>query len=1196
MASKKTFAIRLGAGAFAAGLSLLGPQALGVAVADSVDSNLPAPADSGQSPRKAPATRGRDEAETAVRTARAPHPSDVVRAAAAVSPSAEASSAEASSTRRRSGVRPATAAARGRTNQAATPRDVVVEQWVASAVVPAAAEAVDTPPGGGATTPPATSAVTPVVTVAPAAAVAPDLDAVNAEVGRFFNRTWNWLAGLPGNDLVAWAEGALLMVRRSFFNQAPRISPIQGTSSTGLVAGSLGAVDPEGDALEYSVVGGPGLGTVELGSDGTYTYTPGAGYAGSDAFIVKVAPAQPVFNLLSPFGDGSREVTIQVGAQASVNPYTTQDTIDTAVYLPRASAHVTIGQGVFGQFVGTVSLTDITPQTELSWMDAKGRTGQVSVADLASTYWTQFATAARDAGGGVTIALEFQSATGTTMSVLLADVRASQNPAGQYEFTGALAPDPVAGKQIDQWDVLGASFKTSYEGFRDTYLLGGGFETVSLDVAGADFFATTYSPSTYANALIGTDPGQTLSQVTGAAQTAKAAAGNAAAQYDARLTSNISAYITDFPESAVTVMLPYSGDAGNALVVGDGVGRVKLKGLTPGWTSLQGPGWQGSVNTIIPYGDGFVVGLQTGAIEQWSPAPDGQGGGFTELHDTGWESAAASMIPYQAGFVVGLANGSIQQWTGTGWAELQPQGWGGAANTLTAYQDGFVVGVGDGSVQQWTGTGWRELHNDGWRSPVTSTMTYGNGFIVGLGNGSIQAWTGSQFTELKGTGWGGAANTLTPSANTLTPWRSGFLVGLGTGSVQFYTGGGTYTERWSELKDSGWASPVISTMVDSQDRVVVGLQNGSIQRYSGSSWTELHAPWHGAATTLVPQGDGFAVGLGDGTVALWSDSSGWTELPPNRVSLTEDSLRSAIAYVEGGGEARGAGDPLFGRNEFLPGCAESRNCDGTFYPLLISKPDPYSLAGASIPLGTTAGQTLDLSYDLGVVAYGYMYVPGGTLNKFRPSQYAAGALLALPTGPSLSLGLAGENGNFTWEKTLVSGTAFYTVTPAGTVEVTAGVDAKLAVGLGLPDGFDKDALTAHAYYVPGMVLTINTGGNSGVQTGFTAYPDVDFSDFTSLTGVTITPTLTPRVEGSWGLFTPSNTPIIGKFSFGGITLDYQNPVALQFAVTKGANPSLTLSSSGILGYGAGILPSITSALTFRDEFEIYSVTTDNLLA
>ncbi|MEO0602971.1 MAG: Ig-like domain-containing protein, partial [Myxococcota bacterium] len=50
-------------------------------------------------------------------------------------------------------------------------------------------------------------------------------------------------------------------------------------------SGPLPASDVEGDALTYSLVQAPEFGRVDIGTDGTFTYTPDRNYVGTDTFL-----------------------------------------------------------------------------------------------------------------------------------------------------------------------------------------------------------------------------------------------------------------------------------------------------------------------------------------------------------------------------------------------------------------------------------------------------------------------------------------------------------------------------------------------------------------------------------------------------------------------------------------------------------------------------------------------------------------------------------------------------------------------------------------------------------------------------------------------------------------------------------------------------------------------------------------------
>ncbi len=103
----------------------------------------------------------------------------------------------------------------------------------------------------------------------------------------------------------AFLEGIALLVRRTFFNQAPTVSPVQTTGQVaGPITGTIGAVDPEGDPITYTVERAPVAGSVTVGPDGGFTYTPGAGFDGADSFAVTASDGGGLnlLDLLRPVG------------------------------------------------------------------------------------------------------------------------------------------------------------------------------------------------------------------------------------------------------------------------------------------------------------------------------------------------------------------------------------------------------------------------------------------------------------------------------------------------------------------------------------------------------------------------------------------------------------------------------------------------------------------------------------------------------------------------------------------------------------------------------------------------------------------------------------------------------------------------------------------------------------------------------
>lgn len=126
-----------------------------------------------------------------------------------------------------------------------------------------------------------------------------------------------------------------LLVRRTFFNKPPTVKPIQITGEhEGVISGTVGAVDPERDVIKYKLVPagrdfdengqlvdrGPMYGTVEIASDGTFTYTPGPKFTGFDSFSVLATDVGPHINLLDLFRPVSTQAAVEVSQYAIGTP------------------------------------------------------------------------------------------------------------------------------------------------------------------------------------------------------------------------------------------------------------------------------------------------------------------------------------------------------------------------------------------------------------------------------------------------------------------------------------------------------------------------------------------------------------------------------------------------------------------------------------------------------------------------------------------------------------------------------------------------------------------------------------------------------------------------------------------------------------------------------------------------------------
>jgi beta-glucosidase/6-phospho-beta-glucosidase/beta-galactosidase len=99
------------------------------------------------------------------------------------------------------------------------------------------------------------------------------------------------LPAAPADPPTVWT--LLAWVRRELFNASPRITPVINPQTNGLITGNIGAVDPDGDPLTYTVIGTPhNGGTVEIDDEGNFTYRPMnamAAVGGTDQFTVVVS-------------------------------------------------------------------------------------------------------------------------------------------------------------------------------------------------------------------------------------------------------------------------------------------------------------------------------------------------------------------------------------------------------------------------------------------------------------------------------------------------------------------------------------------------------------------------------------------------------------------------------------------------------------------------------------------------------------------------------------------------------------------------------------------------------------------------------------------------------------------------------------------------------------------------------------------
>ncbi|KQU47206.1 hypothetical protein ASG84_08840 [Rhodococcus sp. Leaf278] len=132
-------------------------------------------------------------------------------------------------------------------------------------------------------------------------------------------------AGASPYFALVW--GLTRRFQSTFFNQSPYATPIvTGSANNGTVAGSIGAGDPDGDPLLYSLAVGPSKGTIQLNADGTYVYTANqalSALGGTDTFTVTVTEANASEHVHGPSGFLNRILSVWSGGRIPLNDSST---------------------------------------------------------------------------------------------------------------------------------------------------------------------------------------------------------------------------------------------------------------------------------------------------------------------------------------------------------------------------------------------------------------------------------------------------------------------------------------------------------------------------------------------------------------------------------------------------------------------------------------------------------------------------------------------------------------------------------------------------------------------------------------------------------------------------------------------------------------------------------------------------------
>ncbi|MEK0317701.1 Ig-like domain-containing protein, partial [Cohnella sp. 56] len=170
---------------------------------------------------------------------------------------------------------------------------------------------------------------------------------------------------LSGDAKVSAAAGPIAAA-----NVAPvATGDTKQTNMNTAVSGTLSASDANGDTLTYSKVTDPAHGTVTVNSNGTYTYTPTAGYTGPDSFTFKAYDGKAYSNTAT--------VTINVNAP----PVATN---------VQVSGTPTVGEALTGSYTYGDTDNDLEDTPAYKWYrgDNANGTGKTAIGGATSANYT----------------------------------------------------------------------------------------------------------------------------------------------------------------------------------------------------------------------------------------------------------------------------------------------------------------------------------------------------------------------------------------------------------------------------------------------------------------------------------------------------------------------------------------------------------------------------------------------------------------------------------------------------------------------------------------------------------------------------------------------------------------------------------------------------------------------------------------
>ena len=721
---------RGGAAAFAAGLFLAGPQAAGIAAADTQGDGNSAtagaadstagPANRASTPRRgaAPARRGTaNQAGSAApeqpvtttrgsRGAAAEPPADltvpdIAPPAAATTQSRSASATQAPAVTTTTITPPQLT----RLAPAPTPGISLGPAAIAppAATGPAAPVAISAAPAGGllpallktqGQVAPGASAVTILdavvnkvsggVALSPASAPASltairdkRLAEVNGNVRKFFTALSDALDRIPSNDLRANLEGALLVVRRSILNQNAVACPIQTsfdpTNPGAGITGDVMATDPEGEVLNYTVLTAPQRGTVVFDAYGNYLYTPGKDFTGQDAFTVQVTSEGKGINIFGLGRGRATQAVVQVGADAPTSPFDYKDSpANKTLFMNEVPVVVSVSKdakNLAGLYKASITVK-VAPDSPVEWA-VKNNPDEI-VQQKNNPVPISKASAEWDSlksAGAVRLGVDFTLPDGRDAAMIMTDVTAEPGSGpGTYTFSGYIATDPTDGPGTadSNYDVVGNSYNSAYDNFRSYY-------KVPLPGEGSRSFNGAEIKISAGNVYADT---WTKQEYGDALKEAEIPGGSAAtSQSQQSRVRSTQPTVAASAASPAADQISTAGGESAGVEVSDATSSGPLADPQVALSSTK------AIKQVISCGTGMVILRADGQITLWTP-------GETKLGEKAYQGPDGKTTTSTSDGTTVLRNADGNA------------AWGDAK--IAPFKDGFMVALQDGTVWQWT--------------------------------------------------------------------------------------------------------------------------------------------------------------------------------------------------------------------------------------------------------------------------------------------------------------------------------------------------------------------------------------------------------------------------------------------------------------------------------------------------------------